>query len=223
MPLTWLPGAQVVDLSGSRGNGPFSRFLGVALHVNVDENGTSDSFWRSNPGQVTPNFQVYKDGSVHQMLPFDWQPWCQIDGNFNYAAIETAGMPTEPLTPQQCAAIAKILQVYHTQMGMPLTVADSPGQRGFITHQAGGPAWGGHACPGPVRAAQRQSILNLANTPTPTGDDHMSQADVDALTKHIDQRFDDLSAGLVRRLDNVIKPLLDKIDAAVEPQTGAVK
>jgi D-alanyl-D-alanine carboxypeptidase-like protein len=62
--------------------------------------------------------------------------------------------------------------------------------------------------------AQARAVKPL----TPIGDD-MSAADVEAINKHMDARFDALSAGLTRRLDGVIKPLLDKIDAAVEPQT----
>lgn len=182
----WLAWARKVDLSvrpWRRGNGPFARFLGVCLHVNVDENGTSDDFWRNNAGQVTPNFQVYKDGSVHQILPLNWQPWCQVNGNFNYAAIETAGMPGEPMTAAQLDAIARIMVAYHRRMGAALVVTDVPGQRGFITHAAGGVNWGGHSCPGPgPRAGQRAVILKRAlaiiaqpapqPVPSPSGGDH---------------------------------------------------
>jgi hypothetical protein len=169
----WLPGASRLDLSvapWSRGNGPFDRFLGVILHVNVDENGTSDAFYETNPGQVTPTFQVYKDGTAHQYLPLDWQPWCQVDGNYNYGAIETAGLPSEPLTDAQCATIGRILAFYHSQLGMQLTVADTPGQAGLGWHGMGGAAWGGHTgCPGELRKAQRPHLLALAigGTPAP--------------------------------------------------------
>lgn len=165
----WLPGAHVLDLRGSKGNDPFTghhTFLGVILHVNESENGTSDAFFREgppgNPNDVCPNFQVYKDGSIHQYLPFDYQPWCQRDGNYNYAAIETAGLHSEPLTSAQIAAIARIVSVYHSQMGMPLVEANTPGQRGLGTHQMGGAAWGGHPCPGTIRAGQRLTILKAA-------------------------------------------------------------
>jgi hypothetical protein len=157
----WLSGAKVMDLSGSRGNGPFRDFLGVCIHVNVDENGTPDSFWRNNPGQVTPNFQIYKDGSVHQILPFNWQPWCQVDGNFNYAAIEFAGMPNEPMTHAQLVSGAKILRVYHNEMDMALKLANHPGERGLAGHRIGGISWGGHSCPGDVRMNQRDDMLKL--------------------------------------------------------------
>lgn len=170
MTTTWMPGAHVLDLTHKRGNGPFKTFLGVVLHVNESENGTSDSFFAAdppaNPNSVTPNFQVYKDGTIHQYLPFDWQPWCQIDGNFNYAAIETAGLHSEPLTLAQLDAIARILAVYHTDMGMLLSTADKPGERGFGTHAMGGAAWGGHPCPGTIRTAQRSAILSIAQGST---------------------------------------------------------
>ena len=164
-PTTWLLGAKVRDLSKQGiGNGPFQTFLGVILHVNVDENGTPITYWGpGNSGQVCPNFQVYKDGSVDQLLPFNWQPWCQVDGNYNYAAIETAGLPSEPLTDAQMASIAKILAIYRDEHGMAMQVANKPGQKGFGIHSMGGQAWGGHSCPGTLRANQRQQILDLAS------------------------------------------------------------
>lgn len=161
----FLPGFKVNDLSEKCGNGPFGSwgpFLGVILHVNVDEKGTSDSFWGNNPDGVCPNYQVYKDGSGHQLLPFDWQPACQREGNYQYAAIETAGMPDEPLTQAQLKTCARIVLAYHLKMGMPLKLADKPGEKGLGTHQMGGESWGGHACPGPVRSSQRSRILTLA-------------------------------------------------------------
>lgn len=174
----WLPGAVIIDLSASRGNGPFQNFLGVILHVNAAENGTPPSFWgagpATNPDGVCPNFQVYKDGTINQMLPLNWQPSCQVDGNTNYAAIETAGLPTEPLTAAQLASCARIVTAYAQQMGMPLILANTPGQKGLGTHGMGGQAWGGHPlCPGDIRSHQRDTILALANgqPTTTTGDD----------------------------------------------------
>jgi hypothetical protein len=170
MTTTWLPGAKVVNLSSRRGNGPFTatrNFLGVILHVNESENGTSDSFFAEgppgNPKYVTPNFQVYKDGSIHQYLPFNWQPWCQIAGNYHYAAIETAGLHSEALTEAQCRSIGHILAYYAREMHMALALANAPGQKGLGTHAMGGAAWGGHPCPGTIRAGQRQHLLNWAH------------------------------------------------------------
>jgi hypothetical protein len=66
------------------------------------------------------------------------------------------------------ASIAKILRVYHDEHGMVLQLANKPGEKGFGTHEMGGVAWGGHPCPGAIRAAQRSQILALASGSTTT-------------------------------------------------------
>lgn len=182
----WLPNVTIIDLHNVRGNGPFGapgrEFLGVILHVNVSgkgSNGTSIDYFRNNPGQVCPTFQVYKDGSIVQFLPLNWQPWCQIDGNFNYGAIETGGDPDEPLTDLQRTSCARIVKAYRDEMGLSLTVADSPGQKGIGTHQMGGLSWGGHACPGDIRAGQRKDIIALVRS----GDDSELEVDGVKITK----------------------------------------
>lgn len=182
---SWLPWAAHHDLSRTRGNGPMTECYGVVLHVNESEQGTSVDWFSGdqsvNPESVTPTFQVYKDGSTVQFLPIEWSPWCQIDGNWHYGAVETAGLHTEPLTPAQVHACARIMAAYHRLLGVPLKLANSPGKRGLGTHAMGGAAWGGHPCPGDARTAQRADILAVARrlvapppapapapTPTPT-------------------------------------------------------
>lgn len=165
----WLPYAKKIDLSNIRGNGPFTAFLGFILHVNESENGTDDSFWSANanvnPDEVCPTFQVRKDGSYSQMLPLDWQPSCQRDGNFRYGAVETAGLNTEPLTDAQVNTIAVIAKAYHDVLGMPYLLASVPGQPGIGTHGMGGTSWGGHPyCPGLIRMSQRLLILKRAQS-----------------------------------------------------------
>lgn len=166
----WLDGVIRRDLTSSRGNGPFGPhgpFLGVVLHVNAaPPPGTSDAYFAGsstvNPDSVTPNFQVLTTGEIHQYLPLDWQPWCQITGNYQYAAIETGGEPSTPLTDAQVASVVRILQAYKQHMGLELVEANKPGEKGLGTHQMGGAAWGGHPCPGTIRANQRTHILALA-------------------------------------------------------------
>jgi len=173
----WLPGAAHVDLSRRpyyRGNGPLNGdlLLGVCLHVNVSgsSDGTSLDFWKRNSGQVTPTAQIMRSGHVDQLLPLNWSPWCQVDGNGGfgrpgYAALETGGMPTGPFgpfTPEQEIAIARILAIFHRDYGVPLKVANHPGERGVIIHSAGGVAWGGHSCPGSIRANDRPHLIDLA-------------------------------------------------------------
>lgn len=161
MPSLWLSAAHRVDLSATHGDGPRTGpFLGVVAHVN-QSNGNLANFFR-NSTNVCPNFQVYKDGSVEQYLPMNFHPWCQSDGNANYDAIETEGLNTEPWTIEQLDSVGLIYAAYHAQFGIPLALADSPGQHGFGWHGMGGNAWGGHPdCPGPARKAQRQQVLTL--------------------------------------------------------------
>lgn len=214
----WLDWTTHDDLTASRGNGPFhGHCLGVVLHVNVDEHGTSDAFFAAgtgtNPDSVTPNFEVYKDGTTHQYLPVDWQPWCQADGNNTYAAIETAGMPNEPLTDAQVASCAKIMAAYRDQLGIPLSIADKPGQRGLGIHSMGGAAWGGHSCPGAIRANQRQQILDTAS-----GKDWFAMATQQDLDAVIGKYFtgDDGKAHQLRTL------VTDIVQAGLDKQTAAV-
>lgn len=158
----WLPWCDRYDLTGTVNYGPFRQQLGVVLHVNVDAAGTPRSYWAKPPNYVCPNLQVYPDGRTDQLLPLDWQPWCQEAGNQAYAAVETAGTPDVPLTPAQIDSCARIMAAYHEHCGVPLAIADTVGARGLGTHKMGGAAWGGHDCPGAIRSAQRQAILDQA-------------------------------------------------------------
>lgn len=164
----WIPEATHYPIT-AHGYGPFraGKFLGLVLHDN-ESNGRLESFF-ANSQDVTPNFQVYKTGEIVQYLPLDWQPWCQAAGNQTYAAVETEGYSTEALNAAQTASLAVVVKAYHDHMGMPLTSADSPGVTGFGVHYMGGQAWGGHSCPGPIRAGQRPAILAAAAPqPAPT-------------------------------------------------------
>lgn len=168
----WLDWAVKVPVYG-KGNGPFgsSLPLGWVLHVN-QSNGNLDAFFAGdssvNPSAVCPNFQVYKDGTVHQHLPLLFSPWCQVDGNATYCAVETEGYDSEPLTPQQVTALARLHNAYHDAAGVPDQLASTPGQRGIGIHSMGGASWGGHSCPGSIRAGQRVQIVQAAQTIRPT-------------------------------------------------------
>jgi hypothetical protein len=155
--------------------------LGCVLHVNVSENGTPYQFFKlgppTNPNYVCPNWQIYKSaaaGGVYQMLPVNWQSWCQADGNGWGPSIETAGMVDEPLTPYQIDEIGKIYKIGHDEWGWPYQITDSISRPGLGTHAMGGAAWGGHPCPGTLRASQRKTILAAAqgvNVTMPTAHD----------------------------------------------------
>ena len=99
-----------------------------------------------------------KDGRVKQYQDLRHDSWAQVAGNDSYWSCETEGNPSEPLTSAQLDALA----AWHVWSGTADQLAEKPGQRGVGTHQMGGAAWGGHACPGPIRAGQRAEILRRA-------------------------------------------------------------
>lgn len=197
---TWLSGAKHRDLTNlGHHNGKFAPFLGVVLHVNVSgkkSQGTSPDWYAAGggPDQVCPNFQVMRDGTIWQLLPMDVQPWTQAAGNGNYASIETGGDPDEPLTPAQVRSCGLIIRAYHEKYGMPLRLANAPGQRGFGTHSMGGQSWGGHSCPGSIRAKQRNDILAVARGNT-TEDPLMA---------------DKLNSTVVGQIETIVSRQLDK-------------
>lgn len=160
------PGARYRPLNQFSYPGQAPR-LGVVLHVN-DSDGASLYGWiAGNPGrpndQVSCHWQVAKSGVVEQYIDTDNAAWCQSAGNQNYLSIESEGHPAEALTEAQVQACAGIMAWCHATHGIPLVLAETPGQAGLIWHGAGGLAWGGHfGCPGDLRKAQRADILRLA-------------------------------------------------------------
>lgn len=159
----WLDWTTHYPLLNGYTNGPFTQpCLGWVLHVNVGD--TSNTFYENNSAGVTPTIQVRANGEVIQYLPLNWQPSAQVDGNKNYAAVETSGYPDKPLTGEQLLALGRFTADFHTFMNMPLQIARSPSERGIGIHSMGGIAWGGHSCPGDIRAGQRSIILEIAKS-----------------------------------------------------------
>jgi hypothetical protein len=161
--------------------GPISTILGVVIHVTAGEGDPYNEF--ANPAnQVSSHFGILNgqggttDGAIEQYVDTSLTSWAEVAGNANYISVETEGEPTDPLTPAQVASFARLYQWIHSVHGVPYTITDTPGDVGFITHGDGGVAWGDHIdCPGPLRSAQRQTILNLAsNQPPSPGEDTMA-------------------------------------------------
>lgn len=162
---TWMGGA----LTASRG---------VVFHVN-DGNGDPYNWWTNpaDPAVASAHLQIMKTGELRQYVPLDRVAWAEVDGNGSWHSVETEGFPTEPLTDAQFATFTRLLAWGHTSgWAWPLQVCDDPHGYGLGTHQMGGAAWGGHACPGPIRAAQRPALLAAAQrllTPAPVQEDDM--------------------------------------------------
>jgi hypothetical protein len=155
------PGAIWRPIQGHT-DGPMLAHLGAVLHVN-ESNGNLFNFFNNPANQVSAHFEIYKNGAVEQYLDTSVSSWCQMDGNSTYVSIETEGYVPEPLTPAQIMTAGRLYAWLHTEHGIPLQLADKPGEHGFGWHGMGGAAWGGHTgCPGDKRKGQRAQILNVA-------------------------------------------------------------
>lgn len=167
------PGATWRDAHVSRGdrsNGAMQAYDYAVLHVNVSNGNLFN--WVNNPAnEMSCHFEVYKNGSIEQYVDTSMSSWCQTNGNNTGISIETEGYPTEPLTPQQCDAITGLLAWLNITHGIPLQISDSVSEPGFAWHGMGGASWGGHpSCPGDLRKAQRQQILDKAQPHSGSGD-----------------------------------------------------
>jgi hypothetical protein len=145
--------------------GPLAKAIGVVLHVEAGtEAGTCQVFSEASY-KASSHFGIAKVGRIDQFADTAVEAWAQAAGNGSYFSIETEGQPSEPLTDAQIASFAKL---YAWLKCLPnaafgFTLADVPGQPGLGWHGMGGAAWGGHTgCPGDLRKAQRQSIIDLA-------------------------------------------------------------
>lgn len=133
--------------------------LGWVEHVVVGNGDVHDLFEHAPAGNRRFSHLWFgKNGAVKQYQDLQHDSWAQVAGNDSYWSCETEGFPTEPLTDQQLDALAR----WHVWSGTADAIATIPGQRGIGTHEMGGAAWGGHACPGPIRAGQRAEILRRA-------------------------------------------------------------
>lgn len=137
---------------------------GVVFHVNAGD-GDPRGWWMSptNHSVASAHVQIMKSGEIRQLVPLDRVAWAEVNGNGEWHSVETEGFPTEALTPAQFESFAKLLAWGHQTCGWALQVTDSTTGSGIGTHQMGGAAWGGHSCPGPIRAGQRQALCDRAN------------------------------------------------------------
>lgn len=172
----WLP---VPNHSGN-----MSAHNGLILHVQAGNGSCYGLF--SNPSyEASSTFWVGKDGTLEQYVDTDQIAWAQASGNGVFNSVETEGVPTEPLTDAQVQTLGQLYKWGMDTYGWPAQLTDDPNGAGFGWHGMGGAAWGGHTgCPGDLRKAQRQAILDIAigGTPAPTptpsiaGDEEMAAA-----------------------------------------------
>jgi hypothetical protein len=138
---------------------------GLVVHVQVGDNSLYE--WFNNPvAEVSAHFWVSKLGPVEQYVPADTVAWAEMAGNDFYCSVETEGLPTEPLTKEQINSLALLMAWGRDTLGWKLELVDH-GSKGITTHahypsNIPDPAWGGHPCPGPIRAAQLPAIVAQA-------------------------------------------------------------
>ena len=179
------PGARYRPISSH--GGPMTAQDGVVMHVTTNHadpygffsnpnNGASSTWWFGETviGKC-PCPQPQDIVLCEQYFDALMKSWAQVNGNGLYQSGETSGVPTVPLTPAQVHTFAHLYAWGHrtNPLDWPLVAVETPGQKGFIWHGAGGAAWGGHyGCPGTPRRNQRATILKqaaviLGASPTP--------------------------------------------------------
>src|SRR4051794_912873 len=80
---------------------------GWALHVVVGFGSPWPTFEHAPAGSRRfSHLWVAKSGAIEQYAPLDQKSWAQAAGNPWWWSVETEGVPSEPLTDQQLAALA---------------------------------------------------------------------------------------------------------------------
>lgn len=146
---------------------------GVILHVEEGTEQGTDSWFHNPQAQASAHFGIAADGTIHQWVDTDDRAWAEMAGNAYWWSVETEGRHTDPMTPPQVAALARLYGWLMTLPdGVPAHLAETPDDRGFGWHGMGGQLWGGHLdCPGDQRRAQRAEVLAFIHPPQPTEDD----------------------------------------------------
>ncbi len=180
-----------------------SAHLGLVLHVQVGTNDLLAEF--NNPAsQASYTWVAYPDGHGDQFCDAAAHAWAQGDGNDTYNSVGTSGFPAEPLSEACCLWIAGLYVWGHHTYGWPYVLSEAPGESGFGWHGMGDSnghhGWGGHpGCPGDIRKAQRQHILDLAQSLDSNGGIDMDPKDLEAMRKEIHELH---QAMVVEPIDN---------------------
>lgn len=182
----WMPGAVQLPLDAGRNYTPARRYRrGLVLHTAASSGTGRDhyTYWKRDAPKVSAHFYIDYDGTITQMVPLSAASWTSVEGSWSTIGVETQGHPSEPWTPQQVEALARICAWCSEAEGWPLQAMPStnPANRGVGYHQTpyGGESWnpGAHYCPGNQRVSQIPQIISRAKqlragtTPTPQEDE----------------------------------------------------
>lgn len=159
----WTDLADWIGPTPNRNPGGMRSIFGVCLHIQQGTEPGSESWERNPAAQVSSHFLAPKTGRLKQMVDTADRAWAQAGGNDNYLSIECEGLSGQTLTADQVESCAEVLARASVNYGVPLILADKPGDHGLIYHAAGGDDWGGHPdCPGSPIIAQRSAIIQRA-------------------------------------------------------------
>lgn len=148
--------------------------------------------WFSNPAsQVSAHLWLSKSGVFEQYVSLADRAWAQGAGNPHWVSVECEGFDREDYSEAQVQRLAELFAWGMREFGWPAQVTDSPAGYGLGAHRMGGAAWGGHSCPGDIRAGRRQDILRAAlsrpTTPPPGEETDMplTDAEIKAISKQV--------------------------------------
>ncbi|WP_131769523.1 peptidoglycan recognition protein family protein, partial [Candidatus Protofrankia californiensis] len=134
---------------------------GLILHVQ-EGNGSPFGEFNNPATQKSSHLWLSKAGHFEQYVPFTMKAWAQKAGNTEWISCECEGRVGEDYTPIQSERLGELYAWGIRVFGWAAQVTDDPKGRGIGTHRMGGIAWGGHSCPGGLRAGRRQDILAAA-------------------------------------------------------------
>jgi N-acetyl-anhydromuramyl-L-alanine amidase AmpD len=138
--------------------------LGLIVHI-MDGSFEGSKSWFNNPeSQASSHFGTRRDGYAEQWVDTKDRAWAQAAGNHDYISVENEGEGGDSLTDGQIQRIAELFSWVHTVYGVPIQLANNPGESGLGWHGMGGKSWGGHtSCPGDAVRAQFEEILKRTN------------------------------------------------------------
>ncbi|MCK9922464.1 N-acetylmuramoyl-L-alanine amidase [Frankia sp. AgPm24] len=134
---------------------------GFLPHVQMGRGSLLGWFSNARSG-VSSHLWLGYDGELEQYVDLTRKAWAEAAGNPYWISCECEGTAAEDYTPAQIARLAEIYRWGMGVYGWPAEVTDDPNGRGIGTHRMGGSAWGGHDCPGDLRANRRHDILAAA-------------------------------------------------------------
>jgi hypothetical protein len=156
-----LGGSRIEQYNSPNAGGTMSGHRGVVLHI-AEGTYRGTIAWQLNPDQRYSSGQSVttcstwivgkEQGEWAQMVDSGRIAWCQRDGSRTWLSIELAGYAPNPPTAWQIEACAQLLAWAHQTHGIPVAIADHPGERGLGHHSMDrewlGEEWGHDSCPG---------------------------------------------------------------------------